>query len=253
LRESKSELVVRRWGSGPAVVLVHGAITGAHASWAPLRAHLPGWTLLAPNRRGYHPRTPAEHEDYLTDANDVVDLLDEPAHMVGHSYGAVVALVAATQVPHQLRSLTLVEPPPLPDTHHLPVVRNWLERMNALRTSGPAESGDFLRRFMAMVGVPDDTLDHADQLTEQIRLLRTSRPAWTADVDVDAIVRLRVPVLVVSGGHSPVFEVAADHLAIRLHAQRLTLATAGHFVQRDPRFVNALSRFLQQHREQQIT
>jgi pimeloyl-ACP methyl ester carboxylesterase len=79
-------------------------------------------TLLAPNRRRYHPRTPAHREDYRKDAADLLGLLAEPAHVVGHSYGAVVALLAATRMPRCVRSLTLVEPPPLPVTHHLPVV-----------------------------------------------------------------------------------------------------------------------------------
>ena len=90
-----SGLVVRRWGSGPEVVLVHGSVTGAHASWAELRRRVRGWTLVAPNRRGYHPRTPASREDFRADAADIVQLCRRPVHLVGHSYGAVVALLAA--------------------------------------------------------------------------------------------------------------------------------------------------------------
>jgi pimeloyl-ACP methyl ester carboxylesterase len=242
--ETRPDLVVRRWGSGPPVVLVHGAVAGAHASWAHLRADLSAWTLLAPNRRGYHPRTPALVEDYQADAEDIVELLVEPAHVVGHSYGAVVALAAAARAPDQVRTLTLIEPPPLPGTHHLPYVRDWLEQMRALRQHGPTAPDEFLRRFLALVGGPADVGQRADQIANQLRLLRSSRPAWSAEVDVAGLRGSAIPSLVVSGGHSPVFEAAADDVATSLGAARRVLPAAGHFVQRDARFARVLKAFL---------
>jgi len=50
--------------------------------------------------------------DYEVDARDVVDLLAAGAHLVGHSYGAVVAMLAAATRPDLVRSLALIEPPP---------------------------------------------------------------------------------------------------------------------------------------------
>jgi len=50
--------------------------------------------------------------DYEVDARDVVDLLAAGAHLVGHSYGAVVAMLAAATRPDLARSLALIEPPP---------------------------------------------------------------------------------------------------------------------------------------------
>ena len=52
-------LVVRRWGSGPEVVLVHGSVTGAHASWADLRQSS-RMDSGGPNRRGYRPGRPGQ-------------------------------------------------------------------------------------------------------------------------------------------------------------------------------------------------
>ncbi|MEX5305609.1 alpha/beta fold hydrolase [Kocuria sp. CPCC 205258] len=49
------------------------------------------------DRRGYFPNPPAEVEDFEVDAGDVAELLTGPMHLVGHSYGAVVALLAAGQ------------------------------------------------------------------------------------------------------------------------------------------------------------
>ena len=203
-------LVVRRWGSGPEVVLVHGSVTGAHASWADLRRKAHGWTLVAPNRRGYHPRTPASREDIRTDAADIAELCGRPVHLVGHSYGAIVALLAAARAPGTIKSLTLIEPPPLPSVHGIREVRDWVRQMAALRTAGPLEPAEFLTAFMHLVGGPAEAADFSDQLPVQVELLRSSVPAWTADPPWRLLSAGRIPALVVSGGHSAVFEAAAD-------------------------------------------
>ena len=40
----------------------------------------------------------------------LLETLGGPAHLVGHSYGAYVALLVARSVPSQVRSLALYEP-----------------------------------------------------------------------------------------------------------------------------------------------
>jgi pimeloyl-ACP methyl ester carboxylesterase len=240
-------LVVRRWGSGPEVVLVHGSVTGAHASWAELRRRAHGWTLVAPNRRGYHPRTPTSREDFRADAADIARLCCRPVHLVGHSYGAVVALLAAARTPGTIKSLTLIEPPPLPSVHGIHEVRDWVHRMTALRTAGPLEPAAFLTAFMHLVGGPAEAADYSDQLRGQVELLRSSVPVWTADPPWRLLLAGRIPALVVSGGHNVVFETAADDIAERMAGTRHVLAGAGHFVQRHPGFVGLLTRFLRAH------
>ena len=41
----------------------------------------------------------------------VADALAGGAHLVGHSYGGVISLLAAAAVPERVRSLTVIEPP----------------------------------------------------------------------------------------------------------------------------------------------
>ena len=240
-------LVVRRWGSGPEVVLVHGSVTGAHASWAELRRGAHGWTLVAPNRRGYHPRTPASREDFRADAADIAQLCRRPVHLVGHSYGAIVALLAAARTPGTIKSLTLIEPPPLPSVHGIREVRDWVDRMAALRTAGPLEPAAFLAAFMHLVGGPAEAADYSDQLAAQVELLRSSVPAWTADPPWRLLSVGHIPALVVSGGHSVVFEAAADDIAERIAGVRRVITGAGHFVQRHSGFAGLLTGFLRAH------
>lgn len=226
---------------------MHGSVTGAHASWADLRRQAHGWTLVAPNRCGYHPRTPASREDFRTDAADIAQLCGQPVHLVGHSYGAIVALLAAARTPGTIKSLILIEPPPLPSVHGIREVRDWVRQMTALRTAGPLEPAEFLTAFMHLVGGPAEAADFSDQLPVQVELLRSSVPAWTADPPWRLLSASRIPALVVSGGHSAVFEAAADDVAERMAGVRLVLAGAGHFVQRHPRFAGMLTGFLHAH------
>jgi pimeloyl-ACP methyl ester carboxylesterase len=52
---------------------------------------------LAPDRPG-HGRSPDVRQDFESEAHLIADqLLDEPAHLVGYSYGAIVAMLAATR------------------------------------------------------------------------------------------------------------------------------------------------------------
>jgi pimeloyl-ACP methyl ester carboxylesterase len=63
------------------------------------------------------------------DAADVVELLGDGAHLVGHSYGGVVAMLAAGLRPQAVRSLALIEPSWLRVAAHDPPVVAALERM----------------------------------------------------------------------------------------------------------------------------
>jgi pimeloyl-ACP methyl ester carboxylesterase len=110
------ELPTVSQGSGPDVVLVHGAL-GDQRQWDPVAAGLAaGFRTHAVSRRHHWPgpMPPAgERYTYELHRDDVLALLDRlegPVHLVGHSYGAGVVLLAALQAPQRVRSLTLIEP-----------------------------------------------------------------------------------------------------------------------------------------------
>lgn len=105
-----------REGSGQPVVLLHcSGATGAQ--WRPLIDSLSKrFLVLAPDLYGHGGTAswPGRHPYSLADeaalVGALVDTLDEPAHVVGHSYGAAIALHLARAHAGQLRSLTLIEP-----------------------------------------------------------------------------------------------------------------------------------------------
>jgi pimeloyl-ACP methyl ester carboxylesterase len=105
-------------GTGEPVLLIHGA----HLADAlrPLLAApaLEAFQMILYHRRGFagssRPPGPTSTEDQ---AGDAVGLLDHcgvgRAHLVGHSYGVMIALTLAAAYPTRVRSLALLEPPPL--------------------------------------------------------------------------------------------------------------------------------------------
>ena len=94
-------------------VLVHGSFRGGLDTFREQLALEDEYRVVVVDRRGFGGGASPAADGWPTDAEDLVALLDElgPAHVVGHSYGAVVALLAATRVPERLRSLVVIEPP----------------------------------------------------------------------------------------------------------------------------------------------
>ena len=96
------QLAVRRVGSGPPLILVHGG-AGPALTWELQEPLAERWTLIVPARRGYPPSPPAERQDFESDADDLTEILtrEGSAHLVGFSYGAVSATIAAAWRPDQ--------------------------------------------------------------------------------------------------------------------------------------------------------
>jgi esterase len=110
------ELPTTTQGAGPDVVLVHGAL-GDRRQWDAVAAALSStFRTHAVSRRHHWPGPmPASGERYTYELHrdDVLAFtaaLPGPVHLVGHSYGAGVVLLAAMQSPERVRSLTLIEP-----------------------------------------------------------------------------------------------------------------------------------------------
>ena len=68
------------------------------------------WSLCLPDRPGFGASPPLDRGDFEAEAPLIAELLGDGAHLVGHSYGAVIALHAAALRPHAVRSLTVSEP-----------------------------------------------------------------------------------------------------------------------------------------------
>lgn len=164
-----TEIAFWSTGAGPPLVLVHG--TGAeHFSFRfaePMLARR--FTVHAVDRRGRGTSgdSKAQYaiEQEFADMAAVVDSLEEPAWLLGHSYGATVALGAAP-LARNLRGLILYEPAPgIPATD--PTIPARLEAMLARNARE-----ELLTAFMTEVaGLAPEDLDR----------LRTS-PLWASRI-----------------------------------------------------------------------
>ncbi len=227
-----SDLDVTRLGSGPPVVLAHGSVVGAARTWRhqlPLAEH---WTLCLPNRPGFGASPPLARGDFELEAPLIAELLDDGAHLVGHSYGAVVALYAAAQRPDAVRSLTVSEPGCLrlaAGDERVDLQIAGGERLYELTSS--VEPLEFLRLFRGGVGSTNSTPAELDgELLHGARLVMRERPPWEADPPLETLRAAEFPKLVISGGHSPVFEAVCDAVASRIGAQRIVISGRAHTI-----------------------
>jgi pimeloyl-ACP methyl ester carboxylesterase len=135
------------------VVLVHGSVTGGRATWPAQRPLRDRWELVVLTRPGFPPGPPVERVDFETDAAFVADELGDGSHLVGHSYGGVVSLLAAARRPEAIRSLTVIEPPAMDVARGRPAVDRFIAEGTKWWANGPTDDPEsFLRGFLRYVG-----------------------------------------------------------------------------------------------------
>ena len=107
------ELHVDVFGTGDPAIFVHGSFGWGLDTFPEQRALSDEYRIILVDRRGFAGSSSLEAMGWPADMHDVAALLDDvgPAHLVGQSYGAVVALLAAGLRPQLVRSLVAIEPP----------------------------------------------------------------------------------------------------------------------------------------------
>jgi pimeloyl-ACP methyl ester carboxylesterase len=223
------------------LVFVHGSVGNAAATWSAQRPLEDRFECVFLTRGGYPPGPPLERIDFDEQADDVTAALREGDHLVGHSYGGVVSLLAAARRP-VLASLTVGEPPCFGVARGHPAVEEFLARFDAFDAAGPRE---YLEFFLPLVGSGIRLPDPLPPALEQgARAAMAERTPDEALIPLDELAATPFPKLVVSGAHSGAFDAVCDVLEQRLPAQRVVLAGAGHSLPRAPGYNEALTAFL---------
>jgi pimeloyl-ACP methyl ester carboxylesterase len=225
-------LAVERLGEGPPVLFIHGDVVGPDLTWRKQHELAERWSLTIPSRPGFGQSPALERNDFELEAPMFAELLGDGVHLVGHSYGAVIALLVAGLRPEAVRSLAVSEPGCLRVAAGVPEVDEMIangERLFAHASEIPSE--DFLRLFRggagSAYGTPEDL---PDELLHGVELLKRERPSWEAEIPLGALAAAGFPVLVLSGGHSVAFEAVCDSLARELSAEREVISGRGHTV-----------------------
>jgi len=231
---------VETLGAGPRLVLVHGS--GGNSGWPAQRPLADRYTLVMPTRSGYPPNKSEEHIDFEAQAQDLLSVLRTGDHLVGHSYGGVVSLLAAPQV--ELASLTVLEPPAFGVAMDNAAVRELVAELAPLwPTDLPPD--EFLRRFVETVGaVYNAPSPLPPDVEASVRAMMVERAPWEAVIPFDELASAPYPKLVASGNHNPAFEAICDALEQGLGAERVVLEGAGHSIPRAPGFNGVLVEFL---------
>ena len=142
-----------RSGSGAPLVLVQGTGAANPRAWPAFPALAESFSVLAVDRRG---RGQSEDnaayaiEREFEDVAAVIDAVGEPVNVLGHSFGALVALEAALRTSN-LRRLILYEPA-IPPPDAVVYTDGVLDRLEVLIEAGEWE-GALLWHYTEIVGL----------------------------------------------------------------------------------------------------
>jgi pimeloyl-ACP methyl ester carboxylesterase len=195
-----------------------------------------------PTRSGYPPNPPLDRIDFERQADELRDLLEPGDHLVGHSYGGVVSLLAASSV--ELRSLSIAEPPAFGVASEHPAVSTLIAALAPLWPTELAPEA-FLRTFVERVGTQFNAPSPLPpEMEASVRAMMVERPPWEAEIPFADLAAAPFPKLVLSGAHSEAFTAVCDVLERELGAERIVLPGAGHSIPRAPGFNECLEAFL---------
>ena len=235
-----------RAGSGPAVVLVGGALvdpaTGRAGRWenAPLATELARhYTVYNYDRRGRGESGDGQPYALEREIEDIDALIAEAggsAVLYGVSSGGALALEAAA-AGSAVERIAVYDVPYSVGAGAWQRWRDYLERLGPLLAEDRRDAA--IELFMRVAGAPDDAIAEA-----------RSTPAWpnleaiahTLAYDAACLndgrppnarlATIEQPTLVLSGGHDDFFELAADTVAASLpNARRHVLVGQSHAIE----------------------
>jgi pimeloyl-ACP methyl ester carboxylesterase len=213
------------------VLMLHSSMS-SKSQWRPFTAALPaGFQALTLNLLGY-----GEHYDWKPRPDfslkseaefvhtQVADRFGETAkmHVVGHSYGAAVAIQFAALYPDRVKSLVLYEPVcfGLADPNHdeMGIVRGvWLRvtRNIALKLHYEAARvfADYWGGKGSFLAMPQDARDRMAALVAKVPW--DFRALFEADISSKTLGELDIPTLLMHGGKT---HGVVKHIAARLQA-----------------------------------
>lgn len=205
--------------SGTPVLCLHCS-TGTSRQWGSLAATLGGaHHVVAPDLLGYgeNPPWPSNRplslDDEIARLMPLIEGAGRPVDVVGHSFGAAVAVKLALMHPHRVRSLCVYEPVLFgllrEDAASTPALSQILMTSALIRGSlnlGDTEGAaarfiDFWSGECAWNGMPAARREGVRVRIEKVRA--DFDALFAEDISLTALARLDIPVLCLSGKRSP--------------------------------------------------
>jgi pimeloyl-ACP methyl ester carboxylesterase len=233
-------------GSGPAVILVDGAL--CYRSFGPM-PHLaellaPHFTVYTYDRRGRGESTnpkPYAVEREVEDIDALIQAAGGSAFVYGISSGACLALEAAIKLGNKIKKLAMYEPPYNSEKAALQAWKDYRKQLAELLVAG--RRGDAAALFMGFVGTPAEQIDGMRQAPVW-PMFEAVAPTLAYDAAVmgeDRVAptkraaNINVPTLVMDGGANLAFMPFMHNTSAALakaipHAQQRTLDGQTHDV-----------------------
>lgn len=199
-----------REGQGPPLLLVHGGASD-HMAWyfvAPLLAR--DFEVFTYDRRGRGESGDTLPYGVEREVEDVVAMLNaigQPAHLVGHSAGGILALLAAEHVSNLL-SLTLYEPAFVVEGTRERPSYEVLGKMKSLLSEGNRD--ELIRMVMReTLGLPESEIDAMSAGPGWEHLLAVAHAVpydwelWMERMDGERAGTVRTRALLLMGSESP--------------------------------------------------
>lgn len=237
---------VREAGTGPTVVCLHS--NASHAGqWRALMDLLADrFRVLAVDSYGAGKTAdwPSSTEIQLADEVALIEPLlaasPDGVHLVGHSYGAAVAVKAALSDPSRVRSLALYEPTLFalvdrvqPRPNGTEGIQDAVRRAAACLDRGDHEGAarafiDFWMGEGSFDRMPPERRPAIVESTRNVR--RWAHALMTEPATLEDLRRLAMPVLVLVGGRSPESSrcVADAIVPVLPNVQRVEFPQLGH-------------------------
>ena len=259
-------------GKGDPVVFVHGAL-GDYRSWrAQMDTFVKNHRVIAYSRRFAYPNNQVINDSadltHISHSKDLDEFLKAlnlgPAHLVGHSAGANIALLTTIDHPELVRSLTLGEaliPSPL---QNVPggdaVLNNFTKALMPLSEAIKNNDNEKIARAL-LTAVTGDSLSFSNlpQWQRAIMIANTAdiRGSLMYSKDTfppltcDDLKKIKAPILLLNGDKSPLFFTSASDELNRClsNRERMTLPNSSHglYEQNPTEFNKIVLRFIDKH------
>jgi pimeloyl-ACP methyl ester carboxylesterase len=233
----------QRGAAGAPIVFVHGS-WGDHHNWdAVVPAFARSYRVFTYDRRGHsQSERPAGQGRLEEDVDDLAAFLRAkslaPAHVVGNSGGAAIALKLAAAEPELFASLVAHEPPlvgMIQDHPMMSAVRQRIGAVVALLRAGDMEAG--ARQFVETIAFGPGSWTTLPPEIQQTFVFNAptfldeqNEPEGVMSVDLHRLAAFSRPMLLSQGDHSaPFFGAIVQKIADALPAaRRHTFQGAGH-------------------------
>jgi pimeloyl-ACP methyl ester carboxylesterase len=259
-----TDLGMDAFGDGEPAVFVHGSFGWGIDAFSEQVALQDDFRIVLIDRRGFGKSSDTGSDGWPTDMVDLAGLLDEigPAHLVGHSYGAIVALLAAGLRTAAVRSLVAIEPTLFDHAPNSAAAREIALALGAVyRSASALDTRAFADAWGSAWGrSPEAQRAWVEGLGENdwaaAEATRRERYPGDAPVDFDTLASASFPKVLVSGAWPPdiapgrerardALNNVADAVAARIGAERVVFPRSTHGPQwEEPRAFNEFLREL---------